>query len=200
MGQESFERDRVKAQGDQNPSPEQVIFSQPQVVPKKSKREHDEETTPLWVKLFGGSILSIAFLSVITLTGYVVSNLNNLQMQINGISVESLSKKEFNERTKGLWDASKTQNDSLNAVKERVNAIEQLAKERQLWMEKSDAKVAELAKALDQANKDIAAHQERTKNVETQIGQLREENRQLQKDLQALRERTAAIEGKLKKE
>jgi predicted nucleic acid-binding Zn-ribbon protein len=42
----------------------------------------------------------------------------------------------------------------------------------------------------------MASHKERANSTESQLVQLREENRQLQKDIQSLRERVAAIDGK----
>lgn len=132
---------------------------------QRTRREFEEDHTPLWIKIFGGSILSIAFLCVITLTGYIVSNINNIQTQVNCVNADMITKKEFTDRQKTIWDSMKIDSDNIAGLKERLNAIESLAKER--------------------AN-----------GAETQLMQLREENRQLQKDIQSLRERVAAIEGK----
>lgn len=119
MGQDDIDYDRrIK---------EQAVLLPPYT--PKTRREHEEEHTPLWVKIFGGSILSIAFLSVITLIGYIVANLNSIQTQINTVNSEMITKKEFTERQKGVWDGQKACNDSLGSAKERLNAIEQLAKE-----------------------------------------------------------------------
>lgn len=164
----------------------------------KTKKEPEEERTPLWVKLFGGSILSITFLCVITLTGYIVSNLNNIQSQVNAVNADMITKKEFAERQKSIWDSQKICNENLAISKERLNAIEQLAKERQLWMDKYEAKITDQAKAMDAANKEIATQKERANSAEVQLKQMREDYQVLQKDLQSLRERFAIIEGKKK--
>lgn len=166
----------------------------------RTRREHEEEHTPLWIKIFGGSILSIGFLCVITLTGYVVSNLNNIQCQVNAVNADMLSKKEFTDRQKSVWDAIKISNDGLASAKERLNAVELSAKERQMWMDKYEARIAEQGKSIEAANKEIAAHKERANAAEVQLAQFRQEHLQLQKDLQSLRERVAALEGKAKKE
>lgn len=163
---------------------------------QRTRREFEEDHTPLWIKIFGGSILSMAFLCVITLTGYIVSNINNIQSQVNCVNADMITKKEFTDRQKAVWDSMKMDSDNIAGLKERMNAIESLAKERQLWMEKYEAKIAEQNKALEVANKEVAAYKERANGAETQLMQLREENRQLQKDIQSLRERVAAIEGK----
>ena len=192
MGQDDKEWPDIKKMAGGQPLP-QPYYPQP-----RTRREHEEEHTPLWIKIFGGSILSIAFLCVITLTGYIVSNLNNIQSQVNAVNADMITKKEFAERQKTMWDSQKVCNDSLAISKERLNAIEQLAKERQIWMEKYEAKIADQGKAMDSANKEIAAQKERANSAEAQLKQLREDHQVLQKDLQSFRERVAAIEGKKK--
>jgi len=162
----------------------------------RTRREFEEDYTPLWIKIFGGSILSIAFLCVITLTSYIVNNINGIQTQINYLNTEMTSKKEFADRQKAIWDSMKVDSDNIAGLKERMNYIDSLAKERQLLMEKHEVKIAEQNKALELANKEIASHKERANSAEAQLTQFREESRQLQKDIQSLRERVAAIEGK----
>jgi len=160
--------------------------------PKRTRREFEEDHTPLWIKIFGGSIVSITFLCVFTLTSYIISNINSIQTQVNCVNVDMMTKKD----QKNIWDMMKVDSDNIASLKERLNAIETLAKERQLWMEKYEAKIADQNKSLETACKEIAAHKERANSAETQLVQLREENRQLQKDIQSLRERVAGIEGK----
>ena len=160
------------------------------------KRQLEEDHTPLWIKIFGGSILSIAFLCVITLTGYIVSNLNSIQIQVNTINADMISKKDFAGQSKLIWDGIKLESDSTAELKERINTLEQVARDRQLWTDKCEVKLTDSAKAMESANKEIAALKERANAVEAQLNQFREEHRQLQKDLQLLRERVAAIEGK----
>lgn len=162
----------------------------------RTRREFEEDHTPLWIKIFGGSILSIAFLCIITLTGYIVSNINNIQTQVNSVNADMITKKDYTNQQKTIWDSMKIDGDNIAGLRERLNAIENLAKERQAWMEKYEAKIVEQNKALEMANKEMAAHKERANGAETQLMQLREENRQLQKDIQSIRERVAAIEGK----
>ena len=156
------------------------------------RRQIEEEHTPVWIKIFGGSILSICFLSVLTLTGYIVSNINNIQSQVNIANADMLTKKEFIEREKTIWDSIKLDLDAIAAMKERITAIEQFGKERQLWMEKYETKITDISKIIDSGNKEVAALKEKANNSELQLMQLRE----LQKDLQNLRERLIAIEGK----
>jgi chromosome segregation ATPase len=162
----------------------------------RTKREFEEDHTPLWIKIFGGTILSISFLCIITLTGYIVSNINNIQTQVNSVNADMITKKDYTSQQKTIWDSMKIDGDNIAGLKERLNAIENLAKERQSWMEKYEAKIVEQNKALEMANKEMAAYKERANGAETNLMQIREENRQLQKDIQSIRERVAAIEGK----
>lgn len=130
------------------------------------RKRSDEDQTPLWIKLFGGSILSILFLCVITLTGYFVSNLNSLQSQINILNVETTTKKEFNERQKVMWDSLnaslKADNETLHSLKEKLNAMEQLAKDRQVAIDKYDTRLKEQEKDLQLLRERLAALEGKT--------------------------------------
>lgn len=162
----------------------------------RMRREREEDHTPLWIKIFGGSILSISFLSVITLTGYIVSNINSIQSQVNSMNAEIVTKKEFVEGQKAMWESIKLDSDNIVIIKERMNVLEQFAKERQIWMDKFELKIAEQNKTIENISKEVAAYKEKTNGADTQLIQFREENRQFQKDIQLLRERVAGIEGK----
>lgn len=181
-----------------------VLSAQAAGKTKRQFKESEEDNTPLWIKFFGGSILSMGFLSIITLTGYLVSNLNSLQTQINLINSEVVTKRDFNERYKGLWDAQtlsdKNNNENIQNAKERLNSLESLLKERQAALEKYEISIKDIQKNMEISNKEIAGYKERLGLFETQLNALRDENKQLQKDLQALRERTAALEAANKKQ
>lgn len=135
----------------------------------RTKREHEEDRTPLWVQIFGGSILSVCVFCVITLSSYIVNNLNSVQTQINTINSDVIFKKEFNEQKKIIVD----------------------------WMAKYEIKIDEQNKINELYSKDTAAYKEKMSNIETQLTQAKDEFRQLQKDVQILRERIAAVEGKI---
>ena len=135
----------------------------------RSKREYEEDHTPLWVKIFGGAILSVCVFCVITLSSYIVNNLNSIQTQINTINSDAVFKKEFNEQKKIILD----------------------------WQAKYELKIDDQNKSYELNNKDIAAYKERVNNIESQLTQTRDEFRQLQKDVQILRERIASVEGKI---
>lgn len=166
---------------------------------RKKDKEHDD-FVPVWVKIFGGSILSVSFLCAITVTGYIVTNLNSLQSQINTLNSQMVTKSEHNERQKILWDGYANQTkqslDALSSAKERINFLEQGLKDRQAAIEKIEIKFVIQDKVLESANKDLVAQKERSNNLESNNQQLRDEIKSVQKDLQTLREKAATIEAK----
>lgn len=172
-----------------------------------------EAHVPVWIKIFGGSIVSAVIFLLLTLAGYIVNNSNNIQNSINTLNSDCVHKVEFNERLNSTWatlkevaplkekvvtieDTLKTRGVSVDNLKERVNAIEQLAKERALWMEKIETRIGNSEKNVEVANKEIAALKEKISSQENSIKTLQEENKQFVKDIQALRERLVVIEGK----
>lgn len=140
----------------------------------RTRREFEEEHTPLWIKIFGGSILSITFLCVITLTGYIVSSINNIQSQLNSLNTQMTTKTEF----KVISDSIKVDSDNISSLKERMNVIENSSKDRQVWMEKQEIRVGEQYKSVELANgltqKEIQTIRERIATIEGKIGLLPE--------------------------
>ena len=109
--------------------------------PARKNMHFEDENIPLWIRIFGGSILSITFLCVITLTGYIVTNINSLQSQVNSVNAEMITKKDFQDRQKSLWDLFKSDSDMTNSLKERMNLLDQTVKDRQNTMEKYELKI-----------------------------------------------------------
>lgn len=167
----------------------------------KKKGTDEVDSIPIWIKLFGGSIVSVLFLCVITVIGYVVNNLNSLQVQINTLNSQMTTKEENTQQHKVIWDTFlaqiKTVQETLGPVKERVNALEQLVKERQVLVDKVEARQSLQDKSLEMVHKEQGAQKEKIAGQDVMLGQMREEIRGFQKDLQALRERLAGIEGKI---
>jgi len=136
----------------------------------RTRREIEEDRTPLWVKIFGGAILSICFLCVITLTGYIVNSINNIQTQVNFFNVEMVTKKEFTDYQKSIFYSIKSDADNISSLKERLNIIDSLTKDRQLWIEKLETKIAE-------QNKDIQLLRERIASIEGKSSNVVNENK-----------------------
>lgn len=166
------------------------------------KPKASEESIPAWIKIFGGSVISVLFLCVITVIGYVVNNLNSLQIQINTLNSQTITKEENSQQHKVMWDTFSVQlkglQETLGPVKERVNSLEQLVKERQGLHEKFESRLSQNDKSLENLNKETVAQKERATAQDQQIMLLREEIRAIQKDLQSLREKIIGIEAKIK--
>jgi FtsZ-binding cell division protein ZapB len=83
-------------------------------------------------------------------------------------------------------------------LKEKMNLLDQAAKDRQTTMDKYEIKISDQNKNIEIINKEIASLKEKSNSIENQIVQMREESKNLQNSIQAFRERVAAIEGKKK--
>lgn len=161
------------------------------VVHKRS----EEDRVPTWIKLFGGTIISITFLCLVTVTGYFVNNMSSLQSQLNSIASESISKT--------MWDQSiidmKSNADAIVNCKERINGLEQVYKEKSANLEKTDARINSTENDLRLLNKELATHKEKCSALEQILTEERENYKQVVKDLQTLKERIAVVEGKSEK-
>jgi hypothetical protein len=140
-------------------------------------------------KVFGGTLLSIAALAIITLCQHFNGRLNALQADSNyqdndlrkdlgrlcEAQGELLKKGEFDTRLKSIWDGMKELRDStaiVTALKERAALTEQ-----QLKIAEEERK--ELMREVHLLREQRAADQER---------------RELLREVQSLRERLAAME------
>lgn len=169
------------------------------VVNKRSdedRKKSDEDRIPTWIKLFGGTIISITFLCLVTVTGYFVNNMSSLQSQLNSIASESISKT--------MWDQSiidtKSNADAIVNCKERINGLEQVFKEKSAGLEKTDNRINNTESDLRTLSKELAAHKEKCSALEQTLSEERENYKQVVRDLQALKERIAVVEGKSEKQ
>jgi hypothetical protein len=158
-----------------------------------SSQEPDQKeggVRALW-KVFGGTLLSIAALAIITLCQHFNGRLNALQTDIEyqtndlrkelgrlcETQTDLLKKDEFGTRLKTVWDELKDLREnaaSLAVLKERVALTEQ-----QLRL--ADEERKDLLREVRQLREQRAADDER---------------RGLVRELQALRERLAVLEGR----
>ena len=133
----------------------------------KSKSEsklQSESDAPLWIKLFGGTILSITFVGVVTFTGFIVNNLSAIQNQINVINVELVGKTEFSGYKKNTADTLKLDNDNIVSLKEKFSSLEQLSKER---TQAGEGQLSALKEELKALQKDFQALKERMVGFES---------------------------------
>lgn len=131
-------------------------------VHNKTKRQIEEEHTPLWIKLFGGTIISVTFLCMITVFGYFANSLNSLQHQLNTVTSDSVTKTMWELHTSEL----KTVAEGVANCKERLGAIEQLAKERAILLDKSEARILAVEKDMQLLRERVATYEGKAEKAE----------------------------------
>ncbi len=101
------------------------------ILPEPSKGE--ERISWFW-RIFGGTLLSLAGLTVVTLSQQVTNNLHDLRSDLNRLNEargDLVKKDELNSRITSVWNSIKdlqTVNATLTAAKERVSLLEQQVK------------------------------------------------------------------------
>jgi hypothetical protein len=150
----------------------------------------EEKISPFW-RIFGGTLLSIATLVIITVCQQFNSQLNELRSELNHLNVdlrkelarlcegqgELVKKDEFSTRMRSVWDSMKelqADRATLTAVKERCAILQ------------------DLYRAGVEERKELG--QELARLREGRAGE--EERRELAREVQRLRERLAALEGR----
>ncbi len=133
----------------------------------KPEKKADDEKMSLFWRVFGGTILSICALVVITLFNNLSSTLAELRSEINkanearGLAVaEMVRKEEFNARTTSSWDRiqnlqqqNNTQNATLTSMKTEIDGLkERLAKQ----CLDSETQKKDAGAAVESVKKDLA--------------------------------------------
>jgi len=176
--------------------------------PKAATKPNEEGISIFW-RVFGGTILSIAALVVITLFNNITSTLSELRGDVNKINeyrADLLKKDEFNtrmsstwERVQGLQSQNNVQNATLTAYRTEMDGIkERLNKQavdadavRKDTATQLEAVRKEAGAAADGARREAAAAAEAVKKESLAIEGLKE--RVLA--VEAVKKELAAIEG-----
>jgi hypothetical protein len=150
-----------------------------------------EERIPLFWRVFGGTLLSIAALVVLTLGQQFHNSLNELRADLEHLNSDLrkdmsrlsetygdlVKKDEFSARMRSVWDSIKdlqTDKESFTALKERCAIM-------QARLQADEDNCKDLTRELQQLREARAREEERT---------------ELLRELQRLRERLAAMEGR----
>jgi hypothetical protein len=147
----------------------------------------DENVSWFW-KIFGGTILSIVALVIVTAYTQVSSTLTDLRRdfsQMQEIRADFLKKDEFSSRLTTLWGVIKelqTAQNSLATASERARLLD-LQMEKQARTSEDDRR--DLTRKLDEQRRAIAdEHKDFQRRMEDQLRQM-----------QTLAERLASLEG-----
>jgi vacuolar-type H+-ATPase subunit I/STV1 len=159
-----------------------------------------EERISIFWRVFGGTILSIVALVVITVYNQFNSTLGDLRRDLNQQQEargDLVKKEELNNRITSIWTSLREQksvNTAVSALSERIKVLDQQL-DRQVKLSEEERKEQvrkfdEQRKAVEEERKEWSRKLEETRRV------AEEERRDLSRKLQVLAERLAAVEGR----
>lgn len=154
------------------------------------KGEKEEKVSAFW-RIFGGTVLSIMALVVVTLFNQMNSSIGEVRAELSYLNkdlhkdmtrlgeghADLVKKDEFSTRTRSIWDSIRelrADSTAITSLKERTTSLEQ-----QLKTAEEDRK--ELAREMTRLREAKAVEQDR---------------KELVRELQHLRERLATVEGR----
>jgi hypothetical protein len=187
------------------------------------KAKPAEEKISLFWRIFGGTILSIVALVIITACQSVYSSIHDLQKDIahlNESKGELVRNDEYSATRTKTWEQLQTTEKEvaalstpINQLKDRVGQLEEQCKmlaadrkdsqelnatlkERLMQYEQQLVAIKTSQKDVQTVQQTISAMQEKMTLRDQQFIQLEEERKELLKEIQALRERLARVEAK----
>jgi len=188
----------------------------------ESSPKSGEEKISLFWRIFGGTILSIVALVVITAYQSVNNSIHELRMSIASVSearAELLKKEEYRSSQTKIWDRLQENQKELaamqapvNQLRDRVTAMDEASKstaaERKEMLEMHATMKERLTQFESRLNgstmtqKDVqalqaslSALQEKSLVRDQQLKQMEEERKEMLKEVQSLRERIAKMEA-----
>jgi chromosome segregation ATPase len=187
---------------------------------RKDEKGTEEKMSLFW-RVFGGTILSITALTILSAYQSLAGNIHEVRTDLGRLRESSgdfIKKDEFNNRSTNMWNglrdlqavsASVTVLTSkLSAVEQQVAAADRERRDMQTTLSAAAAVKDRLGaledgrRLSDQDHKDLlalgvtlAAHKDRDSTLEKNIREAEAERRELVRELQQLRERLAKLEG-----
>jgi hypothetical protein len=157
--------------------------------PAKATVDKSEERVSLFWRIFGGTLLSIVALAVVTLYQQLAGGLSDVRHEIDSRT----KKDEFIEHRNKIWER-------LREMEIKEEKVDESIRE-------SCVRLEQQLKDADEARKDmvrelqwlrettVAALKERSAQVEQQVKMGKDDYKELVHELQQLRERLAIVEG-----
>lgn len=219
---------RVDVQSDSTEQLFPILASEPirrtnlQAPPEIAAAKPAEERVSLFWRIFGGTLLSITALGVLTAYQSVSSSISDLRNGLSHLSeskAEFIKKDEYTMLRQRTWDSlTELQKEigsiatPLNQIKDRLAQLEEQSKlvagerremhewqatikERVLQLEQQLASVKAGQKDLVVIQQSITALQEKSVLRDQQLKQMDDDRKELLKELQSLRERLARVEA-----
>lgn len=167
----------------------------------------DEEKLSLFWRVFGGTILSIAALVLITIYQAIASSIHDLRTELSRVSesrAEFLKKDEFNTHKTSVWNRFENVtalSAGLSSVKDRVGGLEDHrkvaeaeSKEQQALATAVNAVQARLS-ALDTQGKQIELTQKDVQTINVSLSAVQEKSRLRDEELKQIHEGLARDEA-----
>jgi hypothetical protein len=156
----------------------------------------------LFWRIFGGTLLSIVALVVITAYQQCTSTLNELRNNLDRLNegrADLVKAEDFNARLTTVWTNMKelqTGIKDVTALKERSTLLEQQVRSGQSEINVRLVALGERVKEVETANAALAALKERSLLLEQQLKAADAERKEAVQELQKVRERLAVLEGR----
>lgn len=194
----------------------------PPTTPEPPPQRPAEERVSLFWRIFGGTLLSITALGVLTAYQSVSSSISDLRTGLSHLSeskAEFIKKDEYTAMRQKTWDNLNELHKEiaalatpLNQLRDRVNQLEEQNKSSVMehrQMHESQATIKERVLQIEQqinaiktGQKDlvalqqaVTALQEKSTLRDQQLKQMEDERKDLLKEIQTLRERLARVEA-----
>lgn len=185
-------------------------------IPPRAEVSKTEERLSVFWRVFGGTILSITALVVITAYQSLAGNIHDLRGDLTRLreaSADLVKKDEFQSRNTKLWDRLQELQAVQTAASVLTNRIATL--EQQQTIAERDRREFQSAvaplptvkdrlvaledqrRAGEQDHKDLLAASATVAALDKQLKEAKAERKDLVRDLQQLRERLAKLEGAL---
>ncbi|MFL5340059.1 MAG: hypothetical protein ACJ8F7_07900 [Gemmataceae bacterium] len=202
--------------------PSETLRNASHRAPKGDSGKNGDERVSVFWRLFGGTLLSIAALAVITAYQSIASSIHELRNDLakaNEARAELVKKDEYSTARGKIWDKlqemQKEQQTGVAPIpqlQQRMDKIEETEKAEAADHRETHETHATLKERLAQVELQLTNGRTTQKDVQTllqqvaglqekglardqQLQQLQEERKELAKDIQALRERLVKVEA-----
>lgn len=167
---------------------------------------HGEEKMSLFWRVFGGTILSIIALSLLTVYNNLNATINDLRNEVSRdkeARSELVKKEEFNSRTQSVWNKLQELQElrgTITAMRDQMSLMAENRTDMKTMLERFSVveqrlkSSEEQQKSLAQSMTMIAALEQKITVRDTQSKAFEDDRRELSRQIQELRERLARIE------
>jgi chromosome segregation ATPase len=160
----------------------------------------------IWWRVFGGTVLSILALAVVTVYQQFSSSLADVRASINHLTEKDsdlVKKDEFNNRMTSVWTSMKelqANKETVSSLKEHLLLLEQHVKDDDARKEAAHKDLDEMTAAVTSLRERAMVRDEKVKQQEEVNELLRKEVGELTAAVTALKEKNLGLEHRLQKQ